>query len=183
MDLDAAVDLAVPSSGAPGIPPPAWQALVEGEDCVGLLQDTLPVAELMGWAVRPDCGAVALFVGTVRDHAEGREGVSRIDYEAYPEGATARLSAVVAEARRRFAGLGRVAAVHRLGSLEVGEASVVVVVSSPHRRAALDALGWIIDMVKVAVPVWKREHWRDGVDWSPSAATLEDVPAPPASSQ
>lgn len=156
---------------------------MDGEDCVGLVEDVLPVAELQAWAVRPDCGAVALFVGTVRDHAEGREGVTRIDYEAYPEGATARLSAVVAEARRRFPGLGRVAALHRVGSLALGEASVVVVVSSPHRRAALDALGWVIDTVKVAVPIWKQEHWRDGVDWSPTATRLQDLPEHPAPSR
>jgi len=183
VDLDAALEPAHGASGAPELRAPSWQALIQGEDCVGLTEETLPVAELLDWAVRPDCGAVALFVGTVRDHAEGRDGVSAIDYEAYPEGATARLSAVVAEARRRFAGLGRVAALHRLGSLEVGEASVVVVVSSPHRREGLDALGWIIDTVKVAVPVWKREHWRGGVGWSPSAARLEDLPGPPATSR
>lgn len=160
----------------------AWQRWIAGEDCVGLSEEPLPVGELMAWAVRPASGALAVFVGTVRDHAEGRDGVERIDYEAYPEGATARLHAVVAEARRRFDGLERVVAVHRLGSLGVGEASVVVVVSAPHRRSALDALSWIIDTVKVAVPIWKREHWRDGVGWSPSASRLEDLPASPASS-
>ena len=109
----------------------------------------------MAWTERPHCGAVVLFTGTVRDHAEGRRGVSTLVYEAYEEEDDSRLASIAAEARRREPTLGRLALLHRVGMLEVGEASVVVVASAPHRAEAFDAARFAIDTLKATVPVWK----------------------------
>lgn len=110
-----------------------------------------------------DDGAVAVFVGRVRDHSEGR-AVTRIDYEAYPEMAEAEMRRI-AETLAARDGISRVAITHRMGTLAVGEASVVIAVSAPHRAAALAACGDAIDMVKASVPIWKREHRDDGAHW------------------
>ncbi len=136
----------------------------------------LPVAEAAAWAARPDCGAVVTFCGTVRDHSEGRIGVVSLEYELYEEYAVRAMEQVAAAARSRFPGLGRIALIHRVGALSVGETSVVVAVSAPHRSEAFDAARQCIDMIKTSVPVWKRETWAGGSDWSACAHPLADVP-------
>jgi molybdopterin synthase catalytic subunit len=152
----------------------------DGEDWVGLGSDPLPVATALEWAVRPDCGAVVSFSGMVRDHAEGRAGVTSLEYEAYEEEVERRLAAVAAEARRRWPVLGRVALLHRSGRMVVGETSVVVVVSAPHREEAFAAARWCIDTLKVSVPIWKRETWAGGEDWSTCAhPVVEAAPRRP----
>ena len=137
-------------------------------DWIGLCSDPLPVAEAMRWATRPADGAVVCFAGVVRDSSEGREGVGGLTYEAYEEQATARMGEVAAEARRRWTTVDRVALLHRLGELSLSEASVVVVVSSPHRAEAFEAARFCIDTLKETVPIWKREHWSGGSDWAVS---------------
>src|SRR5262249_12990665 len=107
-----------------------------GDDWVGITADSLPIAAAYEWAVRRDCGAVVLFSGTVRDHAEGRGGVQHLTYEAYEEQAVPRMQAIADEVRVRWPQTGRVVLLHRTGRLELGESSVIVVVSSPHRREA-----------------------------------------------
>jgi molybdopterin synthase catalytic subunit len=124
---------------------------------------------------RPDCGATVVFTGVVRDHSEGREGVRSLEYEAYDEEVTPRLATVVAEARTRWPALGRVAVLHRTGLLHVGEASVVVAVSAPHRGEAFDGAEFCIDTLKATVPIWKRETWANGQDWSTCAHMIEEV--------
>jgi molybdopterin synthase catalytic subunit len=145
------------------------------DDWVGLSAEPIPVGRAVAWAERPHCGAVVLFTGTVRDHAEGRPGVSALEYEAYSEEVIPRLSAIVAEARRRWADLGRVAVVHRVGSLSVGETSVLIVVSAPHRAEAFDAARFCIDTVKTTVPIWKRETWEGGSDWALCSHPVDQV--------
>jgi molybdopterin synthase catalytic subunit len=109
-------------------------------------------------------GATSVFVGTVREVNDGRE-VERIDYEAYEPMALAELRAVADGVQTRFEGT-RVAVEHRLGTLGVGEASVAIAVSHPHRRAAIDACAAVIEELKRRVPIWKREHFADGtVSW------------------
>ncbi|HEX2273253.1 MAG TPA: molybdenum cofactor biosynthesis protein MoaE [Acidimicrobiales bacterium] len=152
------------------------------DDWVALGDEPLPVATALEWAVRPDCGAVVLFTGTVRDHAEGRSNVTALEYEAYDEEAVPRMAGIVAEARRRWPALGRVALLHRTGRLTVTEASVVVVASAPHRAEAFAAARWCIDTLKGTVPIWKRETWDGGDDWSTCAhpvAQVAEVPEVP----
>ena len=98
-----------------------------GETWLGLSAAPLPVAEALEWAVRPDCGGVVLFSGTARDHAAGRPGVEALEYEAYESQVVPRLEAVADEARVRWPVLGRIALMHRVGVLAVGDSAVVVV--------------------------------------------------------
>ncbi|HET7490142.1 MAG TPA: molybdenum cofactor biosynthesis protein MoaE [Acidimicrobiales bacterium] len=146
-----------------------------GDDWVGISAAPLPLAGAPAWAVLPGCGAVVTFAGTVRDHAEGRAGVTGLTYEAYEEQAVARLQAVAAEARRRWPVLGRVALLHRVGPLAVTDVAVVVAVSAPHRDEAFDAARWCIDTVKATVPIWKQETWAGGSAWGTGARDIAPV--------
>lgn len=144
-------------------------------DRVELSEAELNVGELYAWALAPECGAVVVFSGTVRDHAEGRSGVTSLSYEAYRDVAVQKMHDVVTETRRRYPTVARVALVHRVGELSLTESSVVVVVSSPHRPEAFDAARFCIDAVKQSVPIWKKETWSTGSDWGTNANT--PVPA------
>ncbi|HMD46879.1 MAG TPA: molybdenum cofactor biosynthesis protein MoaE [Acidimicrobiales bacterium] len=145
------------------------------DDWLALTPDPLPVADVTSWAVTRRCGAVVTFVGTVRDHSEGRSGVTTLDYEAYAEQVEPRLAEVAAAARARWPVIGRIALVHRVGALSVEEAAVVVTVSTPSRDEAFAAARFCIDTVKATVPIWKRETWDGGTDWGTCAHDLTDV--------
>ncbi len=108
-------------------------------------------------------GAVALFLGTVRDHNEGRK-VTGLEYSAYEEMALQELERVRDQALERFE-ITRAAVVHRLGALEIGATSVAVAVAAPHRAAAFDACRFMIDTLKRTVPIWKKETFEDGEVW------------------
>jgi molybdopterin synthase catalytic subunit len=129
------------------------------QDWLELTSAPLPIGDAYEWAVRPDCGAVVLFSGTVRDHAEGREGVTGLAYEAYEEHVLARFERIAAEARRRWPTVGRIVLWHRLGELALGESSVVVAASAPHRAEAFEAARFGIDTLKATAPIWKKEFW------------------------
>jgi molybdopterin synthase catalytic subunit len=147
----------------------------DGDDWIGLSNDSLPVESALAWAIRPDCGAQVLFSGTVRDHAEGRTGVTELAYEAYVEQVEPRLTRIAAEARRRWPMLGRLVLLHRIGVLTLGECSVLVVASSPHRPEAFEAARWCIDTLKATVPIWKQETWEGGTDWGLCAHDVSEV--------
>jgi molybdopterin synthase catalytic subunit len=108
-------------------------------------------------------GAVALFAGTVRDTNRGRR-VIRLEYEAWPEMARDEMLRIAAEAGQRFA-LSAVGLAHRTGALAIGETSVAVAVSAPHRQAALEACRWLIDELKRRVPIWKKQLFEGGEVW------------------
>lgn len=146
-----------------------------GDTWVALTDEVLPVGAVADWAVRADCGAVVLFSGTVRDHAEGRPGVSRIVYEAYAEQVVPRLEAIAGAARDRWPTIGRVALLHRTGPLGLGDVSVVVAASGPHRPEAFDAARYCIDTLKSTVPIWKQERWTGGEDWGLDAKAIVEV--------
>ena len=105
-----------------------------------------------------------MFLGTVRDSSPGRAGVTHLEYEAYAEQVEAEIGRIVAEAHERWP-IRRAAAVHRVGELEIGEISVGVAVSSPHRVDAFPAARYLIDELKSRAPIWKKEHWSDGAEW------------------
>lgn len=129
-------------------------------------RDPIDPASVLARVGAAEDGAAVLFLGVVRNENEGRP-VSGMEYEGYAEMAREQLAAIVAEAARR-AGSERVAAVHRLGELEVGETSVAVAVSAPHRAEAFDAARYVIEQVKARLPVWKRERYLDGEpEWLP----------------
>ena len=146
-----------------------------GDDWCALTELPLSVGEVYDWAVRPDCGAVVVFSGTVRDHADGRTGVSLLEYEAYEAQVVPRLEAIVADIRKRWPTVGRVALLHRIGPLQLADSSVLVVVSSPHRPEAFEAARHGIDALKATVPIWKREHWDGGVDWGLAATEVGSI--------
>lgn len=110
--------------------------------------------------LRADCGAVLTFLGTTRDHHEGRR-VVRLAYEAYEPMALRELQSLEREAAERFEIAACVIA-HRLGEVPPAEASVVVVVASAHRGPAFDACRWVMDELKRRVPIWKKEHFAEG---------------------
>jgi molybdopterin synthase catalytic subunit len=112
---------------------------------------------------RPGAGAIVLFVGTTRDNNGGR-AVIRLEYEAYPDMAVREMQRIGEEAARRF-GAAAVAISHRVGVVEIGQASVVIAVSAPHRDAAYSASRFAIDRLKEIVPIWKKEHYEDGETW------------------
>ena len=147
------------------------------DDWVGITADPLPMGAVASFVERADCGASVVFTGVVRDHSEGRPGVRSLEYEAYEEVVTPRLAAIAAEARTRWPTVGRLALLHRTGLLAVGEASVVVAASAPHRAEAFDAARFCIDTLKATAPIWKREAWEGGEDWSSCASPVAEVPA------
>lgn len=149
----------------------------EGDDWLALTSGPLPTEDALAWAVRPDCGAVVLFCGTVRDHAEGRAGVTGLNYEAYESQVVPRLAAVAAQARARWPSTGRLAMLHRTGALALTETSVVVVASAPHRQEAFDVARFAIDALKATAPIWKRETWQGGADWGTGAQPVAEVGA------
>ena len=141
-----------------------------------LTEEIIDLPRLIAAVSGIDCGAVTLFVGTVRNENEGRS-VTGIEYNAYREMAERELGRIVDESGHRFDGV-RVALLHRLGYLMVGEASVAIAVAHPHRAKALDASRYIIEALKKRVPIWKREHYEDGTrEWvDPTGNRVEAMP-------
>ena len=123
----------------------------------------IDVQALVDWAGDPGAGAVQSFVGTVRDSKQGRR-VVRIDYEAYAPMAVKVLRRIGEETLGRWP-VCRAALVHRVGRLEIGEASLALVVSTPHRAEGFEALRYAIESVKRDVPIWKKEIFEDGAVW------------------
>ena len=163
-----------PTSPAATSSPEGTDPGPHGDDWVGLSADALPAEAMSRWATTPDAGAVVTFAGTVRDHAPGRTEVTSLTYEAWDDVAVRRLRSVVDEVRARWPEVRRVAAVHRVGRLEVGETAVVVVVSAAHRGPAFEAAAHAIDRLKETVPLWKKEAWSGGEHWGTDASPLRD---------
>jgi molybdopterin synthase catalytic subunit len=138
----------------------------DARDWVELTTEPIPTDAAMQWATTPSAGAVVSFVGVVRDHAEGRDGVTGMTYEAYEEPAVQAMHEILDEARRRWPAVGRAAILHRIGELTLSETSVAVVVASAHRADAFEAGRFCIDTLKESVPIWKQEHWTGGSDWA-----------------
>ncbi len=168
-----------PSAGRPARLDGRYDANVDhppdGDDWFGVSDSELPIGAAYDWAIRPACGAVVLFSGTIRDHADGRSGVQHLTYEAYEERVVPRFAEIGAELRRRWPDTGRVALLHRLGRIEIGESSVVAVVSAPHRPAAFEAARFAIDALKESAPIWKHEVWADGSDWGTGSHDIRDA--------
>ncbi len=138
------------------------------------MRGALEVAALLSAAPRADCGAVVLFLGTTRDHHDGR-AVDRLAYEAYEPMAVDALARIEREAAERFA-IASCRIAHRLGDVPVTEPSVAVVVVAPHRAAAFDASRWAMDELKRSVPIWKQEHYASGAPAWVEGHRLEPEP-------
>ena len=125
--------------------------------------DPIHLAALYAFLESPRAGAVLVFSGTVRDHNDGRT-VQKLEYEAYVEMAEKSMAAIAAEMRDRWP-LEKIAMVHRVGPLEIGEIAVVVGVSAAHRQEAFEACRYGIDRLKAETPIWKKEHFTNGAEW------------------
>ncbi|CAN7986100.1 unnamed protein product [Ixodes hexagonus] len=133
-------------------------------DYAELSTSKIDTEKLIAQVGAPDCGAISVFIGTTRNHFEGKT-VLKLSYEAYGPMAKRELVQMCADVRERW-NVKNVAVVHRLGEVPVGEASIVIAVSSAHREESQAAVKWIIDQVKSRLPVWKKEIYADGVsEW------------------
>lgn len=131
---------------------------------VRLTRDVIATDAIVAAMKQGEDGALVVFDGIVRNNTRGRRTLY-LDYEAYEAMALTAMQRLAAEAKQQFA-VREVALVHRLGKLEIGETSVLIVVASAHRGAAFDACRWIIDTLKKIVPIWKKEHFEDGAVWA-----------------
>lgn len=125
-----------------------------------IVRRAIDIAELAKEAASESCGATAVFVGTVRSTNDGKE-VTGIDYTAYEQMAEKEMLGILREAAARYEIVGGIIE-HRIGSLEIGDASIAVVVSHPHRGNAMDALRYVVDETKSRATIWKLEHYTDG---------------------
>lgn len=142
-----------------------------------LVREPIAAAELLSFVRADHDGAIVTFDGFVRNESHGRR-TEYLDYEAYEAMALAKMKEIGAELRQKYP-IDRVVIVHRLGRLQVGETSVFIAVSAPHRGAAFDACRYAIDTLKKTVPIWKKEYFADGAVW----ADGELPPAPPSNAK
>jgi len=159
------VGLLPPVSGGTSRPADDLNESVDEPTIVALTRERIDAEKLVAAAKRGEDGAVVVFDGIVRNNTRGRATLY-LDYEAYEEMALRQMRELSAQARERF-GVRQVTIVHRLGRLEIGETSVLIVVASAHRGAAFDACRWVIDTLKQTVPIWKKETFADGAVWAP----------------
>lgn len=140
---------------------------------VALTREPIDAGKIVAVAKSAENGAVVVFDGIVRNHSRGRRTLY-LDYEAYEEMALHEMRELALKARERF-GTGQVTMVHRLGRLEIGETSVLIVVASAHRAAAFEASRWLIDTLKQTVPIWKKETFADGAVWAPGEPFPKEI--------
>jgi molybdopterin synthase catalytic subunit/molybdopterin converting factor small subunit len=166
LSADDEVGFLPPVSGGSGA------AATTSEEICELIRAPLLRDEWLASLAGPSDGAMVVFEGMARNHSRGRS-VLRLEYEAYEPMAKSKMRQLAADLRREFH-VSRVVLVHRLGRIEIGEASILIGVSSPHRQASFDACRYAIDAFKRTVPVWKKEFFEDGSAWA------EGEPLPPA---
>lgn len=150
----------MPSTDGPSTEMPSMEAIVR---ITREPLDSAAIRALVAQVTASGDGGVVTFEGVVRDNARGKR-VRHLEYDAYPEMAEARMAEIAAEVGRRW-GATHLALVHRIGRLEIGECSVVVVVACPHRAEAFEACRYAIDTLKATVPIWKKEFAEDGEEW------------------
>jgi MoaE-MoaD fusion protein len=136
----------------------------EDGDFCELTREPIPIAEMRARLLRGEDGAVCIFDGVARNNTKGRRTLY-LEYEGYEDMAVKTMWQLVEEAHERWPAIDRVGIMHRLGRIDIGESSVVIVVTSPHRRAAFEACQFAIDRLKQIVPVWKKEYFADGAVW------------------
>lgn len=133
------------------------------EPIIQLTREPLNRDALVAAVSHPSVGGIVVFEGVVRDNARGKQ-VRYLEYDVYEEMAEQQIRTIIDEAKQRWE-VERVAVAHRFGRLEIGEASVIIVVASPHRAEAFDACRYIIDTLKTTVPIWKKEVAITGEEW------------------
>lgn len=139
-----------------------------------IVREPIDTQAVLSKIKRAEDGAAIVFEGVVRNHTRGRQTLY-LDYEAYEEMALKQMEELAAQALERFK-VRDVALVHRLGRLEIGETSVLIVVASAHRGAGYEASRWLIDTLKRTVPIWKKEYFIDGAVWADGEPFPEEIP-------
>lgn len=173
----AGADRALREGDEVGLLPPVSGGSVDAggkvRDDVRIVRERIDPLAVVGRLKQPSDGAAVIFDGVVRDNTRGRRTLY-LEYEAYEAMALKQMESLAVEARTRF-GVRGASIVHRLGRLEIGETSVLIVVASAHRGAAFDACRWIIDTLKKTVPIWKKEYFEDGAVWADGEAFPEEI--------
>jgi molybdopterin synthase catalytic subunit len=166
------------SGEVPGKEPGEVRCKEPGEVCgeVRIVRERIDKESVVARLKQPADGAAVIFDGVVRDNTRGRRTLY-LDYEAYEAMALKQMESLAAEARARF-GVRAASIVHRLGRLEIGETSVLIVVAAAHRDAAFEACRWIINTLKKTVPIWKKEYFEDGAVWADGEAFPEEIRRP-----
>ena len=145
-------------------PPVSGGSDLAGGDTFAVVERPLSPDEIAAQVDDPGAGGIVIFSGVVRDQTDGRP-VKFLEYEAHAAMAESKLREIGAAIRGRWPGVKRVAMLHRIGRLEIGESSVLIAVSAAHRGDAFEACRYAIDTLKRTVPVWKKEHFEDGEVW------------------
>ncbi len=158
------------------LPPVSGGSAIAVEDIVRIVRARIETDGIVASLKAAEDGAVAVFEGIVRNHSRGKSTLY-LEYEAYEAMALAKMREIATEMRKRFA-IDRLAMVHRLGRLEIGETSVMIAVSSAHRAAAFDACRYGIDTLKRVVPIWKKEFFADGAVWSEGQTVAAEAFSP-----
>jgi molybdopterin synthase catalytic subunit/molybdopterin converting factor small subunit len=161
-----------PVSG--GLKDPPSDKPARGRGYSSIVRDRISTQTVLGELKQPSDGAAIVFEGVVRDHTRGRRTLY-LHYEAYEEMALKQMDVLAEQALQQFS-IRDVVMVHRLGRLEIGETSVLIVVASAHRAAAFDACRWLIDTLKRTVPIWKKEYFEDGAVWADGESFPSEIP-------
>jgi molybdopterin synthase catalytic subunit len=156
------------------LPPVSGGSQAATPRCASIIRDPIDTPQALAAIKRGEDGAVVVFEGVVRNQTRGRKTL-HLDYEAYDEMALQQMESLAAEALGQFK-IRDVALIHRLGRLEIGEISVLIIVASAHRAAAFDACRWLIDTLKRTVPVWKKEYFEDGAVWADGEPFPAEIP-------
>jgi molybdopterin synthase catalytic subunit len=162
-----------------GLLPPVSGGSVENEHVPGevrIVRDRIDTEAIVSRLKKPEDGATVTFDGVVRDNTRGRRTLY-LDYEAYEGMALPQMESLAVQARTRFSVRG-ISMIHRLGRLEIGETSVLIVVAAAHRGPAFEACRWIIDTLKKTVPIWKKEYFEDGAVWADGEPFPEEIQRP-----
>jgi len=167
------VGLLPPVSGGSSAGKPTERSAEAAFGEVRIVRERIDAAAVAERLKRPEDGAAAIFDGIVRDNTRGRRTLY-LDYEAYEPMALQQMKSLAGQARERFA-VRAASIVHRLGRLELGETSVLIVVAAAHRAAAFEACRWIIDTLKKTVPIWKKEYFEDGAMWADGEPFPEEI--------
>jgi molybdopterin converting factor subunit 1 len=163
------------SGGAPdGAGETPLRQLAGRRRCATIVREVIDTPRVLAGVKRGEDGAALVFEGVVRNQTRGRKTLY-LDYEAFEEMALQQMESLASQALQQFQ-IRDVAIVHRLGRLEIGETSVLIVVASAHRAAAFDACRWLIDTLKRTVPIWKKEHFEDGAVWADGEPFPTEIP-------
>jgi MoaE-MoaD fusion protein len=146
----------------------------KGDAHVSIVRDPIATNTILDQIKRGEDGSAVVFEGVVRNQTRGRKTLY-LDYEAYEEMAMRQMQALATQSLTQFP-IRDVAIVHRLGRLQIGEISVLIVVASAHRAAAFDACRWLIDTLKRTVPIWKKEYFEDGAVWADGEPFPNEIP-------